>query len=133
VEYREKKRKCLGETLDSYLDEGRDKRSCSLSSNILPDFHRHNDAQDIYPAATCPVTALNLIVSGVHVDRRYLGPKPEGVQSGPAKHVTILRTFVPICSVTRVESWAQSYPHQHMMDTRGEYSVANTTSKTQDR
>jgi hypothetical protein len=27
----EKKRKRLGETLDSYLDEGRDKRSCSLS------------------------------------------------------------------------------------------------------
>jgi hypothetical protein len=99
------------------LDEGRDKRSCSLSSNILPDFHRHNDAQAIYPAATCPATALNLDVYGLHTDCQCLGPKPEAVQSGPAKQVIILRTFVPICSVTRVKNWAQSYPHQHMIDT----------------
>jgi hypothetical protein len=45
----------------------------------------------------------SVVRGGVHVDRQYLGPKPEGVHSGPAKHVTILRTFVPICSVTRVD------------------------------
>lgn len=50
--------------------------------------HRNKNVQAICPAATCPDTALELDVLGVHIKLQHLGSKPGGVMGGMFRAVT---------------------------------------------